>query len=59
MTSTKDHRILTINSGSSSLKIALFLMGKKETDLHGGHWRKHAGNSPPHLPALGVSRYSS
>ena len=31
MTPTKDHRILTINSGSSSLKIALFLMGKNET----------------------------
>jgi acetate kinase len=31
MTPTRDHRIFTINSGSSSLKIALFLMGKKET----------------------------
>lgn len=31
MIPTKDRRILTINSGSSSLKIALFLMGKNET----------------------------
>jgi acetate kinase len=31
MTLAKDNRILTINCGSSSLKIALFLMGKKET----------------------------
>ena len=31
MTTTNDNRILTINAGSSSLKIALFLMGKKET----------------------------
>lgn len=31
MTHAHDNRILTINSGSSSLKIALFLMGEKET----------------------------
>lgn len=31
MTPAEDHRILTINSGSSSLKIAQFLVGKKET----------------------------
>ncbi|HSP63817.1 MAG TPA: acetate/propionate family kinase [Pyrinomonadaceae bacterium] len=31
MTLANDNRILTINCGSSSLKIALFVMGKKET----------------------------
>lgn len=37
MTRINDHRILTINSGSSSLKVALFLMGKKEKLKLTGH----------------------
>jgi acetate kinase len=49
-----DKRILTINSGSSSLKIALFLMGKNETlelsarieriGLSAGHFQIKDGN---------------
>ena len=66
MTPTKDHRILTINSGSSSLKIALFLMGKNETlelsahieriGLSAGHFHIKDGEGRtiaeehPHLP---------
>jgi acetate kinase len=66
MTPTKDHRILTINSGSSSLKIALFLMGKKETlelsahieriGLSSGHFQikngegRNIAEEHPHLP---------
>jgi acetate kinase len=49
--SIEGHRILTINSGSSSLKIARFLIGKKETlelsahveriGLSAGHFHIH------------------
>lgn len=37
MTHAHDHRILTINSGSSSVKVAVFLMGTKETRTLAGH----------------------
>jgi acetate kinase len=66
MTHAYDNRILTINSGSSSLKIALFLMGKKETmelsarieriGLSAGHFQIKDGKGQilaeehPHLP---------
>lgn len=66
MTPAEDHRIVTINSGSSSLKIAQFLMGKKETlelsarieriGLSAGHFHIKDGEGRtiaeehPHLP---------
>jgi acetate kinase len=66
MTHAYDHRFLTINSGSSSLKFALFLMGKKETmelsarieriGLSAGHYQIKDGKGRilaeehPHLP---------
>lgn len=66
MTPSNDNRILTINSGSSSLKIALFLMGKKETlelsarieriGLSAGHFQIKDGEGQilaeehPHFP---------
>ena len=37
MTHAHNHRILTINSGSSSVKVAVFLMGTKETRTLAGH----------------------
>ena len=37
MTQAHGHRILTINSGSSSVKVAVFLMGTKETRTLAGH----------------------
>ena len=37
MTHAHNHRILTINSGSSSVKVAVFLMGTKETRTLVGH----------------------
>jgi acetate kinase len=48
MTDAHDKRILTINSGSSSLKIALFLMGKKETLELSAHIDR-IGRSPSHF----------
>lgn len=54
MTHAHDYRILTINSGSSSLKVAVFSMGKKETltlagrieriGLRGGHFQIKDGD---------------
>ena len=54
MTHAHDHRILTINGGSSSLKIAVFSMGTKETltlagrieriGLRGGHFQIKDGD---------------
>ena len=54
MTHAHDHRILTINSGSSSVKVAVFLMGTKETrtlagrieriGLRGGHFQIKDGD---------------
>jgi acetate kinase len=66
MVHAHDKRILTINSGSSSLKIALFLTGKNETlelsarieriGLSAGHFQIKDGKGQilaeehPHLP---------
>ena len=73
MTITKDHRILTINSGSSSLKIAQFLMGKTEAlelsahieriGLSAGHFHIKDGEGRtiaeehPHLPNHDTALY--